>query len=103
MQIYADITGCAMQVAGSSQACALGSAVSAAVLAGAHPDFPSAQKAMTSVKPQVWEPKPENKKIYDRLYAIYRRLHDAFGGVTHAADLAGVMKQLIEIKQEQSR
>jgi ribulose kinase len=37
MQIYADITGCTMQVAGSSEACALGSAVSAAVLAGAHP------------------------------------------------------------------
>ncbi len=34
MQIYADITGCTMHVAGSSQACALGSAISAAVLAG---------------------------------------------------------------------
>ncbi|MDQ5980265.1 MAG: L-ribulokinase, partial [Verrucomicrobiota bacterium] len=43
MQIYADVTGCTMLVAGSSQACALGSAVSAAVLAGAHPDFPTAQ------------------------------------------------------------
>ncbi len=36
MQIYADITGCTMHVAGSSQACALGSAISAAVLAGEH-------------------------------------------------------------------
>ena len=44
MQIYADVTGCAMQVAGSCQTCALGSAISAAVLAGAHPDFASAQK-----------------------------------------------------------
>jgi L-ribulokinase len=34
MQIYADVTGCTMLVAGSSQACALGSAVSAAVLGG---------------------------------------------------------------------
>ena len=34
MQIYADITGCEMQVSGSSQACALGAAISAAVLAG---------------------------------------------------------------------
>jgi L-ribulokinase len=102
MQIYADITGCAMQVAGSSQACALGSALAAAVLAGAHPDFPSAQKAMTSVKPEVWQPNQENKKVYDRLYALYRQLHDAFGGVTHSADLGGVMKELIQIKQEQS-
>ena len=50
MQIYADVTGCTMHVAGSSQACALGAAVSAAVLAGAHPDFPTAQAKMTSLK-----------------------------------------------------
>ena len=53
MQIYADVTGCDMQVAGSSQACALGSAIAAAVLAGAHPDFPSAEAAMTPLKPEV--------------------------------------------------
>jgi hypothetical protein len=40
MQIYADVTGCTMLVAGSSQACALGSAISAAVLAGAHRELP---------------------------------------------------------------
>ena len=56
MQIYADVTGCTMQVAGSSQACALGSAVSAAVLAKAHPDFASAQAAMTSLKPVSYQP-----------------------------------------------
>ena len=39
MQIYADVTGCSMQVTTSSQACALGSAVVAAVLAGAHPNL----------------------------------------------------------------
>jgi len=103
MQIYADVTGCAMHISGSSQACALGAAVSASVLAGAHPDFPTAQKAMTSIKPQVWEPKPENQKIYERLYSLYLQLHNAFGGVTRSADLSGVMKDLIEIKQSQSR
>ena len=50
MQIYADVTGCAMRVAGSSQTCALGSAISAAVLAGAHPDFAAAEAAMTSLR-----------------------------------------------------
>src|SRR4029077_20900794 len=63
MQIYADVTGCTMLVAGSSQACALGSAISAAVLAGAHPDFPAAQKAMTSVKPRSYKPNAANQKI----------------------------------------
>lgn len=103
MQIYADVTGCTMQVAGSAQAAALGSAVAAAVLAGpakgGYADFPSAQKAMTLLKPICYMPKPENQAVYDQLFALYRQLHDAFGGVTKTADLSGVMKQLIAIKQ----
>ena len=73
MQIYADVTGCAMQVAGSSQACALGSAVSAAVLAGpaagGHPDFKTAQADMTSLRGVQYTPDPEANAVYDRLYA----------------------------------
>lgn len=107
MQIYADVTGCPMQIAGSSQACALGSAISAAVLAGAerggHCNFPIAQAAMTSLKPVSYHPDPHHQAVYNRLYALYRQLHDAFGGVsspTCAVDLSRVMKQLIQIKQE---
>jgi len=106
MQIYADVTGCAMQVAGSSQACALGSAVSAAVLAGpekgGYSDFKTAQCAMTSLRDVQYVPIPENKAVYDELYAIYRRLHDAFGGLNKAADLSAVMKDLIRIRERQS-
>lgn len=98
MQIYADVTGCTMLVAGSSQACALGAAVSAAVLAGVHPDFPAAQKCMTSLKKVSYRPKPAAQKVYGQLYALYRQLHDSFGGVNRAADLSGVMKRLLEIK-----
>ena len=61
MQIYADITGCTMQVSGSSQACALGSAIAAAVLAGAHQDFPEAQKKMTSVQAKSYRPIAANR------------------------------------------
>jgi L-ribulokinase len=102
MQIYADVTGCTMQVAGSGQACALGAAVSAAVLADAYPDFPTAQAAMTSLKAVRYRPKPENQRVYDRLYALYRQIHDAFGGVNKAADLSHVMKTLIDIKEHAS-
>jgi L-ribulokinase len=98
MQIYADITGCTMQVSASSQACALGSAISAAVLAGAHKDFPKAQKAMTRVKPKSYRPIPAHQKTYDRLYHLYRQIHDAFGGLNKSADLSRVMKELLEIK-----
>jgi L-ribulokinase len=98
MQIYADITGCTMQVSGSSQACALGSAISAAVLAGAHHDFPAAQKAMTRVKSKSYRPIAANRKIYDELYRLYRQVHDAFGGLDKNADLSRVMKELLEMK-----
>ena len=98
MQIYADITGCTMQISGSSQACALGSAISAAVLAGAHPDFSTAQNAMSTLKSESYLPIPLNQKIYDRLYLLYRQLHDSFGGITTSADLSGLMRELIEIK-----
>ncbi len=99
MQIYADVTGCTMLVAGSSQACALGSAVAAAVLAGAHKDFATAQKKMTRLKAGVaYRPKAKNQEVYERLYALYRKLHDSFGGVDKAADLSRVMKDLLDIK-----
>jgi len=107
MQIYADVTGCAMHIAGSSQTCALGSAISATVLAGedagGHPDFETAQKRMTSLKPVRYEPIPENFAIYNRLFQIYRELHDAFGGVNKSADLSNLMKELIHIREEQTR
>ncbi len=101
MQIYAVVTGRAMHVAGSSQGCALGSAIAAAVLAGEHRDFAGAQAAMTSLKPTHYEPIEANRKVYDRLYALYRQLYDSFGGLTPSANLTRVMKDLIEIKYAQ--
>ena len=101
MQIYADVTGCTMHVAGSSQTCALGSAISAAVLAGAHRDFVAAEAAMTTLSPAHYEPIAGNRRVYDQLYALYRELHDAFGGLNRSADLSRLMKTLIEIKYAQ--
>ena len=99
MQIYADVTGCEMLVSRSSQACALGSAVSAAVLAGAHPDFATAQAAMTGTKEGVsFLPISENQATYEKLFGLYKQIHDAFGGVNQSADLANVMKDLLKIK-----
>jgi L-ribulokinase len=100
MQIYADVTGRTMLVAGSSQACALGAAVSAAVLAGVFKDFSAAQKAMTSLKDIEYKPRPAARKTYNRLFALYQNLHDSFGGVNRKADLSGVMKELLAIKSQ---
>lgn len=102
MQIYADVTGCEMRVSRSSQSCALGSAIGAAVVAGAHPDFKTAQAAMTGLKDVTYKPIPENQAIYQQLYSLYRELHDSFGGVTQSADLGHVMKDLLALKAQQS-
>ena len=98
MQIYADVTGCTMQVAVSNQACALGSAIAAAVLAGAHRNFQIAQKAMVKLQPNSYTPNALARKTYNSLYALYRQLHDAFGGMEKKADLSGVMKDLLGIQ-----
>jgi len=99
MQIYADVTGRTMLVAGSSQACALGSAISAAVLAGEHRSFRAAQKAMTSLKPVEYRPIPANRRTYNKMYQLYGQIHDAFGGVNRESDLSQVMKDLIGIQK----
>jgi L-ribulokinase len=104
MQIYADVIGCTMQVSGSSQTCALGSAVSAAVIAGkdrgGYTDFKTAQAAMTSLRDIQYVPNPASKAVYDQLYAIYRTLHDAFGGLNKSADLSAIMQDLITIREQ---
>jgi L-ribulokinase len=56
---------------------------------------------MTSIKPEHYEPIAANRAVYDRLYALYRDLHDSFGGLSKSADLSRVMKSLLEIKDSQ--
>jgi L-ribulokinase len=97
MQIYADVIGQPMLIAGSPQAPALGAAIAAAVTAGEHPSWSAAQQAMTSVKEKRFQPNPDAHAIYNELHGIYRALHDEFGGVRNA-DLGGVMKQLLAIR-----
>jgi len=79
MQIYADVTGCPLSVIGSEQGPALGSAIHAAVAAGAYPDVPAAASAMGRVNRDVYRPDAARADVYDELYAEYVRLHDYFG------------------------
>jgi L-ribulokinase len=98
MQIYADVTGRPMKISRSAQTCALGSAIAAAVLAGAHKDFAAAQQKMTGLKPKVYKPNPKAHAVYKELYPLYKQLHDAFGTTGWSGNLHGVMKKLIEIR-----
>jgi L-ribulokinase len=107
MQIYADVMGRPIQISRSAQTCALGAAVAGAVVAGpeagGHADFGEALEAMTGVQETVFEPVPANRAVYDRLYALYRQLHDAFGVQGTSDDLYGVMKTLLAIRDEVRR
>lgn len=102
MQIYADVTGRPIKISRSAQTCALGAAIAGAVVAGkeagGHNDFASAQQAMTGLKSRVFRPDPKAHGVYQQLYVLYRRLHDAFGTAQANGSLYGVMKELIEIR-----
>jgi L-ribulokinase len=108
MQIYADVIGQPMLIAGSPQTPALGAAISAAVTAGAaaggHEDWTAAQDRMTTVRDRRFVPDSGARAVYDELYALYHELHDTFGGVPGArADLGTLMKRLLAIKERASQ
>ena len=107
MQIYADVLGRPMLVAGSPQTPALGAAVSAAVTAGkaagGYDDWSDAQRRMTTLKDRKYLPDPAAHAVYSELYGIYRELHDTFGAVDGArADLGSLMKRLLQIRDRAS-
>ncbi len=79
MQIYADVINLPLSTIGSAQGPALGSAMHAAVAAGAHPDIRAAAAAMGSVRDGVFVPVPEQAAVYEKLFLDYADLHDYFG------------------------
>lgn len=100
MQIYADIMGRPITISRSTQTAALGAAIAGAVAAGAYPSFADAMDVMTGLHPNTFEPDPGRQRVYDRLYVLYRQVHDAFGVPGTREDLSGVMKELLAIRDE---
>lgn len=99
MQIYADVTGRPMKVSRSAQTCALGAAMFGSVAGGRYSKVEDAQAAMAGLKDSVFMPRPEAVRVYDRLFVLYRNLHDSFGTKHYCENLFGVMKELLEIKR----
>jgi L-ribulokinase len=100
MQIYADVTGREMKISRSAQTCALGSAVAAAVVGGAHHSFAKAQNAMCGIKPETYKPIAAHHRTYQKLYKVYKRLHDGFGIKGKTLSMGDVMKDLLTIKEK---
>ena len=101
MQIYADVTGRHFKISASRQTPALGSAMFGAVAAGSqaggYDTIFEAAKHMARLKKEVYQPLPENQKIYDQLYAEYVRLYEYFGRGEN-----NVMKTLKQIRDHVS-
>jgi L-ribulokinase len=79
MQLYADVTRRPLSLLTSAQGPALGSAIHAAVAAGAYPDIHAASAAMGHKRTAVYTPDERRADAYDALYAEYSTLHDYFG------------------------
>ena len=73
MQVVADVINKPILVARSEQACALGSAMAAAVVGGVYSNVLEAQKHMGSGFETEYLPIPENAEKYEAIYADYSR------------------------------
>ena len=89
MQTYSDVLGRPINLLASGQGPALGSAIHAAVAAGAYPDIRAASAVMGRLERHAYTPDRGRAAAYDRLYSEYLELHDHFGG-----GVSGVMHRL---------
>lgn len=83
MQIYADVLGLDIEVAGASQASALGAAMLGAVAAGraagGHATIEDAAAAMAPTPTERYHCDPAAHARYDTLYRLYGELYETFG------------------------
>ncbi len=102
MQIYADVTGREIKIAGQLLTCpALGSAMHAAVAAGraggGYDTIFEAAQEMAQVQKSSYQPRRENHAVYNRIFNEYQMLHDYFGRGAN-----DVMKRLKALQHEQA-
>jgi L-ribulokinase len=74
MQIVSDVLNMPIRVPRAEQTCALGAAMCAAAVIGAHPGIDAARKAMGQGFEAEYRPRPESVPVYQRLYERYLRL-----------------------------
>ncbi len=77
MQIVSDVLNMPVSLVKSEQTCALGSAMAAAVAAGIHQNFETAQQAMGGGFEKEFHPRPEFVQKYKDLYKKYLQLAES--------------------------
>lgn len=99
LQIYADVTGRSIRRAASGSASALGAAMfgcAAGTARGGGDPIATIAARMSGSGAEVFTPDPEACRTYDRLYSLYRELHDRFGrGGTTMRDLRALRRAVL--------
>jgi FGGY-family pentulose kinase len=85
VQIHADVLGMPVALPQEAEACALGSALVAAVHTGHYPNLNEAAKRMVRVA-EVVEPRPQTRDAYAAGYSRYRATYPALRELMHKAN-----------------
>ncbi len=75
LQEHADVTGCDLYVAGDTEAVLLGSAILAAVAAGAYPSVVDAMAAM-SPRAEIIRPNAARQAFHEAKYHVFKRMYE---------------------------
>jgi FGGY-family pentulose kinase len=86
LQIHADVLDQPIHVPREAEACALGSALVAAIHAGYYSNLDEAARGMVQMS-AVIEPRPEHRRVYDYQYAQYVATYPALRALMH--EMAG--------------
>jgi len=92
MQIYADVLQIPVHVAAQDQGAAFGAAIFGAAVGQGEPLQTAAGRMRPPCAATYW-PNAEHRGVYDRLYGVYCRLHDALGREANSP-----MKELLKIR-----
>ncbi len=91
--MLADVLNIPISVSSSSESAAHGCAIMASVVAGEYATLDDACKKLSAPIKTTYYPNPDNHKEYQKLFEIYKTLHNYFGVQNPA-----IMKQLKEYK-----
>jgi L-ribulokinase len=94
-QVYASVLGKPVLVP-SSKVTGLGSAIFAFLAAGTFKTIEEAQKQICPAH-TVFSPDSQAQKVYDQLYAMYRRIYFDFGTTAESSRFGDVLPTLIKI------
>ena len=94
-QVYANVLGKPVLVP-SSKVTGIGSAIFAFLAAGAFKTIEEAQKQICPTH-TVFSPDAQAQKVYDQLYALYRRIYFDFGTSAGSSRFGDVLPTLIKV------